>query len=80
MPNSTPRAPSVLLPDPPARPVFAESLPDWEFPPSFAAFSAARRRALESLARPEPAPPDPPRDDDGEDDTNPGDFWEEVAP
>jgi hypothetical protein len=81
MPHSSARAGSALLPDPAARPVVVEGLPDWESPPSFAAFSAARRRALASIAQPSVAPPDPPRDgDDGDEDTNPGDLWEEVAP
>lgn len=81
MPYRTSRARSALPSGPTARPVFVESLPDWEFPPSFAAFTAARRRALTSLASPPPVPPSPaPPDEDGEEDTNPGDFWEQVAP
>ena len=81
MPNSDTRASAALLSAPDPRPVFAESLPDWEFPPSFQAFAQARRRALESLAPPQPQPPPAgPSGDEAEDDTNPGEPWEEVAP
>ena len=78
MSHISPRARSALLPVPTARPVFAESLPPWEFPPSWDDFAAARRRALASLSSASPDP-DPPSDDDDED-TNPGAAWEEVAP